>query len=238
MRMEDHMSTIEGARQIAPPSEDKPPLKTNVFHFSRSTNTALAPLFPYAGEGDIVPCATIFWGGENRDGKAFNHENSVDEVGIVFAAEKSRMRAGFVHVGARKHVVGNFFEDTTDPDLLMSIVVTQRQAEAGQKQEETLTFFCEACQTPLLTHNFSAKNADPEKEDVPGFHPALETLTEGAICLEPFNRDEAQRTCPNCGKVNDPFPVSVWGWDYYQKNFVASERARQQLLERSAGAGQ
>lgn len=228
------MSTIVGSREISPPDPDKPPLQVNVFHALRSANTALMPLFPYVGDGDLVPGASIMWGGENRDGKAFNHENSVDEVAICFAAEKSRLRAGFVHVGSRTHVVGNFFEDTSDPEILTAIVVTQRQAEKGVPQSETLTFFCTDCQTPLMTHTFSSKNDGAgEEAQAPGFHPALETLTEGAICLEPFNADEQERTCPKCGKHNDPFPVSVWGWDYYTKNFDAAERARRQLLARA-----
>lgn len=231
--MESNVERIRGGREIGSPRGYKPPLQVNVFHALRSANTALMPLFPYAGDGDLVAGATIFWGGENRDAGAFNHKNTVDEVAICFAAEKARLRAGFVHVGARTHVVGNFFEDSTDPEILMAIVVTQRQADAGVPQSETLTFFCDACQTPLLAHEFSSKaEADPHG-DLPGFHPPLETLTEGAICLEPYNKEGAARTCPSCGKVNDPFPVSVWGWDAYYNNMVASERARQQLLTRA-----
>jgi hypothetical protein len=230
------MPTIEGERQIAAPSEDKPPLKANVFHFLRAANSALTPMFPYVGDGDIVPCASILRGGPGCDAKAFNHENSVDEVAICFAAENSRLRSGFVHVGARKHVVGNFFEDPTNPDNLTAIVVTQRQADAGNPQEETLTFFCEECQAPLLTHTYSAKVEDPERDALPGFHGPLETLTEGAICLEPFNENEEQRTCSRCGHVNDPFPVSVWGWDHYNSNFIASERARRMFIDRSVAS--
>ncbi len=231
------MTAFTGSRRIAPPSPDKPPLQTNVFHALRSANTALMPLFPYAGDGDIVPGATIFWGGERRETSAFNHTNTVDEVAICFAAEKSMMRAGFVHVGARTHVVGNFFGDTSDPEILMAIVVTQRQAEAGVPQSEALTFFCGSCQTPLLKHEFSSKNEADADLGLPGYHAPLETLTEGAICLEPFNADSAARTCPKCGTVNSPFPVSVWGWDAYQKNTIAAERARRQLLSHAPTKG-
>jgi hypothetical protein len=194
----------------------------------RTANTALAPMFPYAGDGDLVPAATVFWGGPNRETGVFTHSNSVDEVAICFASEKSRMRAGFVHVGARTHLVGGFFEDSTDPDILMVIVVTQRQAEGGQPQTEALTFMCEKCQAPLLRHEFSAKS-DRADDGSEGFHPWLETLTEGALCLEPFNADPANRVCKACGHQNPPFPVSVWGWDAYQKNTGAVERARAQV---------
>lgn len=231
------MPQIVGSKEIAPPKVDKPPLRVNVFHALRSANTALAPLFPYVGDGDLVPGASIMWGGENREMSAFTHTNTVDEVAICFAAEKSRLRAGFVHVGTPTHVVGNFFDDTSDPEILTAIVVTQRQAEAGVPQSESLTFFCDSCQTPLLTHEFSSKNEADVDLGMPGYHPPLETLTEGAICLEPYNADDAARTCPKCGKLNDPFPVSVWGWDAYQKNAVASERSRRQLLERAQNEG-
>jgi hypothetical protein len=214
--------------EIPPPDPLKPPLKSNVFQMLRMANTALAPMFPYAGDGDMVPAATVFWGGPNRETSVFTHTNSVDEVAICFASEKSRMRAGFVHVGARTHLVGGFFEDCADPDILMVIVVTQRQAEREQPQSEALTFMCESCQAPLLHHEFSSKGARPEDADG-GFHPWLETLTEGALCLEPFNADPALRVCKSCGHQNPPWPVSVWGWDAYQKNTDAAERARAQV---------
>ena len=227
------MTSTATTREIAPPDIGKPPLRANVFHALRSANTALAPLFPYVGDGDLVPGASIMWGGPNRETSAFNHSNTVDEVAICFAAEKSRLRAGFVHVGSPMHVVGNFFEDTNDTEILTAIVVTQRQAEKGVPQSESLTFFCDDCQTPLLRHEFSSKNDAMVDEDLPGYYPPLETLTEGAICLEPYNADEAARTCPKCAKVNAPFPVSVWGWDAYYKNGEAAERSRRQLLARA-----
>lgn len=228
------MNRIRGKRQIGPPLPGKPPLQSNVFHALRSANTALMPIFPYAGDGDLVPAASIMWGGEGREMSVFNHTNTVDEVAICFASEKSRLRAGFVHVGVRTHLVGNFFEDSTDPDILMVIVVTQRQADPGVSQSETLTFLCDSCQTPLLTHHFSSKNdASAADAGLPGFHPPLETLTEGAICLEPYNASEAARTCPKCGVVSEPFPVSVWGWDAYYNNMLAAERGRRMLLARA-----
>lgn len=225
------MAVQEGKSRIPPPSEDKPPLHANAFFAMRNINSALAPMFPYASDGDMVAAATIFYGGEGRDGKAFHHENTVDEVSIVFAAEKSQMRPGFVHVGARKHMVGNYFDDPTDPDILTAIVVVQRQSDPGVEQWEALTFFCESCQEPLLHHRYSAKVEDQKNADLPGYAPPLETLTEGAICLEPYNASDEARTCPKCGAKNEPWPVSVWGWDHYHNNFVASERARRQLIE-------
>lgn len=236
------MSRIVGERAIGAPKADKPPLKANVFHALRSANTALMPMFPYTGDGDLVPGATIFWGGEGRDGNVFNHENTVDEVAITVAANKSRLRAGFVHVGSRKHLVGRYFEDPSDPDIMMAIVVTQRQSEPGVPQSETLTFMCDNCQESLLTHTFSSKNDDNfaarsddgEPVRLPGFHAPLETLTEGAIVLESYNKSQEARTCPKCGTVNDPWPVHVWGWDSYYKNTVAAERGRAILA--AAGA--
>lgn len=231
------MERVRGPRQIAAPSADKPALQANVFHAVRSANTALMPIFPYTSAGEMVPAASVMWGGENREMNAFNHTNTVDEVAICFAAEKSRMRSGFVHVGARTHLVGNFFEDMSDPDILMVIVVTQRQKEAQQPQSEILGFLCDNCQSPLLIHEFSAKTEDSvSAAGGLGFHPPLETLTEGAICLEPFNASEDARTCAKCGTTSKPFPVSVWGWDAYYKNMVAAERGRKQLLARSAEA--
>lgn len=228
------MDRIRGKARIAPPKAGKPPLQVNVFHAARSSNTALNPIFPYTSDGDLVPGSSIMWGGPNRDMSAFNHLNSVDEVAICFAAEKSRLRAGFVHVGARTHLVGNFFEDTSDPDILTLIVVTQRQAEKGVAQSETLTFLCDHCQNPLLAHTFPSKTEDDNAP--PGWYPPLETLTEGAIALEPYNASEEARTCAKCGGISEPFPVSVWGWDAYYHNMVAAERGRAMLLDRAGEA--
>jgi hypothetical protein len=189
------MATIKGARRIPPAREDKPPLHTNVFHALRSANTTLMPLFPYTEAGEIVAGATIFRGGDNRDTGVFNHTNSVDEVGIIFGGQKARMPTGFTFVGTRKHLVGNYLEDHTDPDECMAIVVTQMQTPEGVAQEESYTFICEKCQEPLLQHDFPAKIGDGAKYG-PGYRPPLETLTEGARCLKPFNASEEARTCP------------------------------------------
>lgn len=238
------MDRISGDRRIGAPKAGKPPLKVNVFHALRCANSSLMPLFPYTGDGDLVSGATIFWGGENRDSGVFNHENSVDEVTITLAASKSRRRTGFVHVGARTHLVGRFFEDPNDPESMMAIVVTQRQADEGVAQSESLTFICDNCQEPLLKHRFSSENDDNfaardengEPVRLPGFHAPLETLTEGAIAIEPFNKSEEARTCPKCGTVNEPFALHVWGWDSYYKNTVAAERGRAILFAAGAEA--
>jgi len=222
------MAVIRGQRQIPSPEAGKPPLLANVFHALRSANTSLMPMFPYTEAEDMVPCATIFWGGENRDTGVFNHMNSVDEVAICFGAQKARMPTGFVHVGTRTHLVGRFLQDPTDPEECMAIVVTQLQAPEGVPQEESYTFVCETCQAPLLTHEFSARPEDHE-EHGPGYRPPLETILEGARCVNPFNASEAARTCAKCGTVNEPFPVSVWGWNSYERNTVAAERARRAL---------
>lgn len=238
------MQRIFGDRQIHEPNTKKPPLKTNVFHALRTANTSLTPIFPYTSDGDLVSLATIFWGGENRDGGVFNHENSVDEVALTVAAVKSRLRPGFVHVGARKHLVGRFFENPADPEVMMAIIVTQRQTDAGVPQAESLTFICENCQEPLLVHHYSAKNdtnyaaKDSKGEAVvlPGFHPPIETVTEGAIALEPFNRDPDARTCAKCGTVNGQFAVNIWGWDAYYHSTVTAERGRAIFAAAAAAA--
>jgi hypothetical protein len=224
--------------RISAPDPKKPPLKNNIFQYGRVTNTALAPLFPYAGDGDILPALSIFWGGKNRDPGVFQHTNSVDEVAICYAAEKSaRMKPGFVHVGARTHTVGGFFDDASDPEICRMIVVTQRQSEAGVEQSESLTFLCEKCQTTLLLHKFASKVENPN-EALPGYEPILETLTEGARCLEPFNADPDRRRCQKCDHVNPPFPVSVWGWDVYRIHTMTTERGRRLFVSVAQPASQ
>src|SRR5262245_33456498 len=139
-------------RQIGAPDPARAPMIANIFHAVRSTNTALAPIFPYCGDGCLVPGVSVFYGG--RDISNFHHMNSVDEVSICFASEGSRIRTGTVFSGAREHLVGSFFDKDNAEENMMVIAVEQRQADAGIAQHEKLSFHCHKCQAVLLEHAF------------------------------------------------------------------------------------
>jgi len=207
---------------IPAPDPTRPPLTANVFHAVRSANTKLMPMFPYAEDGCLVPCANVFSGGKGYGIGVFNHTNSVDEVSITFASVGSGIRSGDVFVGAREHMVGAFFHEEESDQNLMVIVVVQRQSEAGVAQHESLSFICAKCQASLSRVEYPAKTGHAAADVAP----ALETLTEGAAWAREFNASEELRTCKKCGHLNAPFPLRVWGWEDYRRNYETAEKAR------------
>jgi hypothetical protein len=219
------------------PDPARPPMIANIFHAVRHANTKLMPMFPYCQDGCIVPGASVFSGGRGRGIGAFHHENSVDEVSIVFASVGGGIRTGDVFVGAREHLVGAFFHEEEGENNLMVIAVVQRQAEAGIPQSESLSFLCEKCQSTLLRHGYSGKSEQSHNEPAGDRAPPLETLTEGALWAREFNDSQDLRTCKQCGHVNPPFPLHIWGWDEYRTNYVAAEKARQLYLQQARSRG-
>lgn len=202
------------------PRAEMEPLKVNLFERMPSVNTALAPLFPYLGDGCIVPTGTIFRGGPGRRFGTFEHFNTVDEVAIVFAAAGAQARPGMVFVGARTHHVGSFLVDEEDPASFVLVTVTQRQAEAGVPQSEGWTFRCPGCQAPLVEHRFDAKSPSDT-----GLGP-LETILQSQAGADLANDKAARPVCPRCGADNPGFPASAWGWDRYAENCAATDEAR------------
>ncbi|MDB5580112.1 MAG: hypothetical protein JWR80_5288 [Bradyrhizobium sp.] len=223
------MAPVE--HQIAPPDPEKPPLKVNIFHSLRTGNTANCLFFPYLGDGDIVVSGTAFVGGKGRETGVFQHFNTRDELSVVFAAHGVHLRPGDTVTGAREHSVGGYFADPEDPEALVVLNVIQRQSDAGVEQSEAMIWLCENCQAPVMECRFAAKTGKP---GVPGYAPPLEAIVESAVALEAYNETDAARTCSHCGFVNKPFPVSVWGWDAYNRNYVALEKGRKQFLAAAA----
>ena len=222
---------------IPPPPEDKPPLKVNVYLHMQLANTQLAPLFPYHGEGDIVPLGTIHQGGSGLDHGFFQHTNSVDEVSLCWGSDGSRARPGLVRVGARTHGVGAPGQD--DPEFFALMTNSQRQAE-GEVQWEVMRFLCGNCQHELFRLDFPANmRAVAESGAGPGFadfhhFPPLSTIEGAERAAVNYNADEAIRRCPECGYENNPFPRDVWGWWHYMKHTQIIEKARD-TLDHSGG---
>lgn len=227
--------TTKSSVQIRRADPNKEPLKVNVFTSARTMNTQLCPMFPYLGDGDMVPAVTVFYGGPGRDNGTFTHTNTTDEIYIMFGIQGAPVRAGDVIVGAREHVVSSYLESPYDPDSLMTVVVVQRQAEHGVAQTEAVTYFCEKCQKPLLLRRFDARDEAPEGAN-PGYQMAFKTLLQSAKMAEDFNKDEAVRTCNKCGHLNPPFPLELWGWQNYRAGFSVQERSRARYLDDVAAA--
>jgi hypothetical protein len=219
--------------QIPPPDPDKAPLCVNIFTALRLGNTALLALFPYNDSGDIQVTGTVFIGGPGRETGVFFHDNTRDELSVIFGAQGSHyMACGATMSGARVHSVGNFIDEVDDPASFLVLNVIQRQAEGAEAQREVMSWLCSQCQTPLLEVKYAGKT--PQGEAIRarplGYAPPVEAVVQAARALEPFNADPALRVCKHCGFENPPFPVAVWGWDTFTRNYGATERARAQLL--------
>jgi hypothetical protein len=207
-------TSASNGRDIAPPT--KRPLRTNLFDFARGAGSALLPLFPYQGEGDLVPCVAVFRGGPKHAGSVFEHTNSVDEVAITYGARGSFLRVGQVFVGDKKHTVGSFLPK--DPQDYVLMVITQRQAEAGVQQNETFTVICEQCSAPLIEHHYPARPQARARLQIPTtYAEPLTTLVECAAGVTELNASEGSRTCRQCGHLNRPFTVNTWHWDLYDE---------------------
>src|SRR5262245_7484110 len=114
------------ARRIPRPTAEKPPLKANIFERMQSSNTQLLPLFPYLGPGAIVPCGSIFrggdaagfasCGGEEESFGRFFHDNDADEVALNFATDLPPFGCGHLRVLANHHGVQGRVRDAADPN--------------------------------------------------------------------------------------------------------------------------
>ncbi len=199
------------APRIPPPTAGKIPLKVSIFEKMQTTNTTLLPLFPYRGEGAIVPCGAIFTGGPGRDFGHFFHTNPLDEVVLTFGASGGNVHAGDVHVLAKTHGVRPDIKDPTDPSTFLVTCITQRDAsEASGYGREAITFRCHGCSEVLLRFEFAALPPLPPHAAGAERYPTFATITGTLAAAEAFNADVAQRTCRKCGRVNAPFPIRGW----------------------------
>ena len=212
---------------IPDPEPGREPMKTNVFRFVQNTPMALAPLFPYADEGSIIPCAATFRGGPGVNFGRFQHFNTVDEVVIMFGSQGGRGRPGMVRIGPKLHPVGAPFEDQENPDNIRVTTITQRQLY-GTAQREEYRFICEKCDRRLYIEEVDATPAKRNQQDplVP-FVTILETYT----AAKHFNENADARRCKHCGHENAPFPIEAWGWDIYVKQAEIVRMGRQSFAQ-------
>ena len=215
----------------------KHPMKVNVYHFARTTTSALAPLFPYVDPGAIVPCVSSFRGGAGRSFGAFQHFNTVDEIMINFGSHGAAPRPGMVATGAALHQVSIRMTDPNDDAACQISVVTQRQAEAGTPQHEVVTFFCTSCQAPLTQREYPSHPDEPTRlKYAAGDYEALETVIETAYAAADYNAGDDTRNCKKCGHVNEPFPLSLWGWERYVEQSLTAADAHRTFIAAHAAA--
>jgi hypothetical protein len=190
-------------------------------------------MFPYLGEGAIVPAVAVFKanyrGGPNAPLGSFYHLNSVDEIFLSFSGF-----AGMASVGARMHPVSDpimqFGGDDPDASLIGSI--TQRQVTGGT-QHEAVVLRCSECNHQLIKHQWDTNPADADAAPGPA---TFETLTQSCEAVVQFNSDESLRKCSKCGFQNEPFPVDRWGWTAYSAQNDAAQKNRSGFMEAVAAA--
>ena len=234
------MNESEGRALSMPlPAADKQPLKCNVYEYARTLVSTLTPMFPYVDEGAMVPTIALFYGEPGGDYGYFEHENTVDEVAIVFGsgAATGRGKAGLVRASARSHGVGNLLSEPDSPESFSLVSVTQRQS-TGAAQREAVAFTCANCSTEVYRETFDStppRRGGQRTEIGPIGH--LHTIYGSAQAARNYNADEKNRTCPNCGNVNAPFPLHRWGWHRYRDMTDIVREAHRSLRETADAVG-
>ncbi|MDP4505297.1 cupin domain-containing protein [Nonomuraea turcica] len=210
----------DSAGVIPLPARGKEVLKVNVFERGMSLNTQLAPMFPYTGPGDLVPCGCLLRGRPGEEYGQFWHENSQEEVAYAFGSNLAMLPTGSLVVTPKIHGVNSFLEERHNPDAFLFLVIVQRQSDADanpEDQYEAIHLRCEECHELLLRHVFSADPTRPQDDgsDKDDRYPSFATVHGAVAATEKFNNDEELRTCGTCGHLNAPFPAATWGWQHY-----------------------
>lgn len=237
----------------APPTHTEP-LRTNVYEMVRVVAAQLNPIFPYLGEGCIVPCVSMHDPAFKGPMGYFLHENTQQEVNVCFGARSSFRQPGQVFVGPLHHGVGAKPDPNEDhsagdkhgvgekpgngdrADMIAIAVITQRQAIATP-QREAFSIICSKCDTELVRYPYDAHVFPDAIADVP--YPALlglPTISQDAYIVEKINNDLSMRTCRSCGHVNSPPPVEYWGWADYRRRTHVIVQARKTMADAAAKA--
>lgn len=226
---------MSNTHRIAPPDGSREPLRINLFDRMMVANTQLAPLFPYFGEGAIVPAGAILRGEKDATYGQFFHTNSVDEVIVAFGAEGSLTDTGFVFVGANTHGVNSFLKNEEDPNSFLVVVITQRQ-RVGEEQNEAVTLRCVKCKDVVAQLAFDSTPPPANHYADPAGERAFPTLIFSAEAAEQYNQDEASRTCKKCGTLNPRFPLERWGWTAYTVQSRTAADGRRALMRAGSAA--
>jgi nitrite reductase/ring-hydroxylating ferredoxin subunit len=219
------------AKAIAPPAEDRIPLKVNVYDYARTATAALSPLFPYFAPGCIVPCIALQDPGARGEMGYFVHYNTVQEVNLCVGSSNTFRVPGGVSVGPTTHPVGQKPDQVEQSNMFYMGVITQRQA-VGVPQREAMIFHCDKCGEPLYRRDYAADEfPDPLDGPTDPQIIGLPTISQSSAAAEAFNSSEAMRTCKSCGHVSKPFPTGYWGWDHYRRRTAIAVASRKVLTE-------
>lgn len=220
--------TVSTKHRIAPPDGSREPMRVNIFDAMIGANSQLLPLFPYLGEGAMVPAGALMRGGPGVSYGQFFHTNSVDEVVVVFATGGPMNAGGFVAVGPNTHLVNSNLPSEEDPQNFAVVSITQRQ-EIGKEQSEMVTLRCEKCKAIVTQVRFDATPPPADHYADSAGDRLFLSLIYAAEAAEQHNASEAARTCKRCGTVNPPFPLDRWGWAEYAMRGRTVAKARAAL---------
>jgi 3-hydroxyanthranilate 3,4-dioxygenase len=201
----------------------KLPLRVNAFERLQTANVQLVTLFPYLDDGSMVPGAALFRGRPGVDVGSFYHQNSVDEVALTIASDKSYVETGKLSVNGRVHPVGSPLMDPNDPDAFALMVITQRQP-VGEGTEAML-FRCSECRHLLFKREYDATPGEAV-EGIP--FPLFPSQVENVTSIAEFNA--SHRVCAKCGRENSEFPGELWGAAEYAWRGATANLAYYRLL--------
>jgi 3-hydroxyanthranilate 3,4-dioxygenase len=216
---------------IAPPSDERVPLKVNCYDFARTATAALSPMFPYFASGCIVPCIALQDPGARGDMGYFVHLNTVQEVNLCVGSSNTFRVPGGVSVGPTTHPVGQKPDQAEHSSMFYMGVITQRQS-IGVPQNEAMIFHCDKCGAETLRRDYSADEF-PDQLDGPTDPQiiGLPTISQSSAAAEAYNASDAARTCKSCGHVSKPFPTDYWGWDHYRRRTAVAVTSRKIMLD-------
>ncbi|HWE75403.1 MAG TPA: Rieske 2Fe-2S domain-containing protein [Stellaceae bacterium] len=219
---------------IAPPSDERVPLKVNCYDYARTATAALSPMFPYFAPGCIVPCIALQDPGARGEMGYFVHYNTVQEVNLCVGSSNTFRVPGGVSVGPTTHPVGQKPDQAEHSSMFYMGVITQRQA-VGVPQNEAMIFHCDKCGAELLRRDYGADEF-PDRLDGPTDPQiiGLPTISQSSAAAEAYNASDAARTCKSCGHVSKPFPTGYWGWDHYRRRTAIAVTSRKIMGEVAA----
>ncbi len=218
---------VQSAERHVPeqPVAGKQVIKVDVFETAIRTVGVLqlVPLFPYVGDGDVVPCLSPTAGRPDVEPYQLFHTNEADETMLCLAAQGATVPTGVIMKLAQKHGVNSFLRDPRDPENFNVVIVTIRM-KAGENLQEGISFSCPNCHETIFRRDFNVKSG-PKRKHYAEFY-ALRHYTEA---VKEYNADDANQKCASCGEVAPKYPLHLMGWWQYAENIEIADRGRDEL---------
>lgn len=206
-----------------PPS--KKPLRANVYEtmLNHQGMQQQKEMFPYFAPGDLVPAAAFSYSLPDMPRFHFYHYNDQQEIVVCMAAEGGSLNTGQLYVQNTTHGVTTFLKKPNAPEMecYQICIITIRMKEQGP-QNEAKMFRCSSCNEVVFRYDRDILDVEPHK-----YYQELPNVRLYADAVDAFNASD--RTCPSCGKVQEPFPQDVAGWRRYAQYVSLANRAREQI---------